>query len=423
VWDTRTPGFGVRINDAVDRERPGKAGKITFVLYHRFPHKHPTRRVIGRYPNLSLEKARNAANEWIDLAGKGIDPAVEEAKRRDAAAREERRRGERTIGALGELFEQLVTNGTERTAHVMVRELRKHFFVPWRDRSIDEITHRDVAAVITAQVMRGKRTAARNLLSYVKRFFRWAAQSYIEHSPCDRLKPKDLVGKAERRQRYLSDDEVRAFWRAARTLPYPYGLLYRLLLLTGLRVTEASGARWSEIELERRQWIIPAERMKKSGGAAKAHLVPLNDAMIELLKSLPRVEGCRYLFTASRTPGALPVRSNSLDRAKKVLDARMARLLRAMARQRGTDPDRIDFELWQTHDLRRTLRTALSQMKVEEVVREACLAHTRRGIAAHYDLYDYADEKRMALEMWAQRLDGIIDPPPARDNVVALGAR
>jgi hypothetical protein len=70
------------------------------------------------------------------------------------------------------------------------------------------------------------------------------------------------------------------------------------------------------------------------------------------------------------------------------------------------------------HDLRRTLRTGLSALRIDREVREAVLAHVKPGIEGVYDLYDLFDEKKHALEAWAARLRGLLEPRPA--NVVAL---
>src|SRR5450631_1131845 len=81
IWDTKLPGFGVRVGDDVDKTRPGKAGRITFVLYARYPGSpgspHPTRRVLGQYGAISLEQARAMAGDWLAMIGKGIDPRAE----------------------------------------------------------------------------------------------------------------------------------------------------------------------------------------------------------------------------------------------------------------------------------------------------------------------------------------------------------
>jgi hypothetical protein len=91
VWDSRVPGFGIRITDTGDTDpvRRGKAGRIAFVLYARFaPGAAPTRRVIGTYGAIALEDARRTAGEWRSQIDKGLDPAIAEAEAREKEARE-----------------------------------------------------------------------------------------------------------------------------------------------------------------------------------------------------------------------------------------------------------------------------------------------------------------------------------------------
>jgi len=73
------------------------------------------------------------------------------------------------------------------------------------------------------------------------------------------------------------------------------------------------------------------------------------------------------------------------------------------------------------HDIRRTVRSRLSRLKVTEEAREAVLAHARPGIKGVYDLHDYLDEKREALDLWAARLREVTQPQPT--NVVQIRAR
>ena len=67
---------------------------------------------------------------------------------------------------------------------------------------------------------------------------------------------------------------------------------------------------------------------------------------------------------------------------------------------------------WVTHDIRRTVRTRLSQLKVEERVAEKVLGHEKKGIAKVYDRWEFLDERRDALEAWARKLHTIVEPPP-----------
>ena len=213
-----------------------------------------------------------------------------------------------------------------------------------------------------------------------------------------RLDPESIIGDRPARKRILNDAELRAAWQATDKLTYPYGPLLKLLMLTGARRSEVSEAAWSEFDLTKKLWSIPAERMKADG----AHIVPLSDDAIAVLASLPRFNSGDYLF--STTFGRKPV--NSHDKAKRKLDGEMAKSL-------GDFPDFV------IHDIRRTVRTGLSAVtNISDLVRELVIGHTKPGLHKVYDQYAYLDEKRFALDAWAARLRSIIEPPPA--NVVEL---
>jgi len=266
----------------------------------------------------------------------------------------------------------------------------------------------------------GGRTApaeARNLLALAKRFFTWAVDQRVyglKLSPADGLKPAKIIGKKRKGDRILDDDELFALWRAAKRIGYPCGSVYQILMLSALRLNEAADAARPEFNYRSRQWIIPADRMKGENEEARSHLVPLTDGIMAILESLPRFKTGDHLF--STTFGASPVWMS--DKVKKRTDRRMLLTLRALARLRGEDPGKIKLRPWVNHDIRRTVRTNLSRLKVSEEAREAVMAHARPGIKGTYDLYDYADEKREALELWAARLRSIVEPPPP--NVVQL---
>jgi hypothetical protein len=93
---------------------------------------------------------------------------------------------------------------------------------------------------------------------------------------------------------------------------------------------------------------------------------------------------------------------------KAIIDRRMLRTLRAMARSRGEDHHAVELAAWVNHDLRRTVRSGLSELRVKHEVAEAVLAHRPPGIVATYNLHQYEDEKREALQAWAQKIADIV---------------
>jgi hypothetical protein len=112
-------------------------------------------------------------------------------------------------------------------------------------------------------------------------------------------------------------------------------------------------------------WTIPAERMKGENGEARPHAVPLTNNMLAILESLPRFKAGDYLF--STMFGTKPVWMSS--KVKAWIDARMLRTLRALTRQRGEDPTRATLAPWTNHDIRRTVRSNLSRLKISEEAR------------------------------------------------------
>lgn len=263
---------------------------------------------------------------------------------------------------------------------------------------------------------------ARNVLGYLKTLFSWAIErgAYgLASSPCDHLRSSRILGEKRSRDRILSDDEVFAFWRAAKRLPYPFGPLYHLLLLTGLRLNEAADASWPEIDRVNKHWTIPGARMKGRPGSARAHVIPLTMEALAVLDKLPRFKNGEYLF--STTFGKRPAWVST--KVKCRLDRRMLRTLRACARarKRREDPAKVILAPWVNHDLRRTLRSGLSRLRVSTDVAEAVLAHAKPGIRGVYDRFEYFDEKRRALELWTAHVKSIVEP--ISSNVMAFSAR
>jgi integrase len=382
-------------------------GAKSFMLATRYPgSSNPARRSLGTYGELTLEQARTKARRWLDLVRRGLDPTEQEERERLA---EQRKRSNLFASVAEDFIREKLS--TERKGREVERDLRREFTSAWGGRPITEITSLDVLEIIRAK--KDTPYQAHNLLGTIKRFFSWAIdqQVYaIEASPCDRLKPKKIIGERKPRQRVLSDDELRAFWRATGRLPYPFGPLGRLLLLTGMRHDEAAGGRWGEIDLDAGRWTVPPPRHKSETG----HLVPLVDDVVAKLRDLPRFKRGDFVFTA--TWGEKSTWFS--DKMKKKLDGRMLRTLKAMARKSGKDPGRVTLDPWVFHDLRRTVRTHLSALRIVDPVAEMVIGHGKKGLQRIYDQHKYETEMREALTLWANRLHSIVEPPPA--NVVPI---
>jgi integrase len=420
AMDTNETKLGVRVDDK---------GRVAFVYVDRFPgSKNPTRRTLGVYDDMSLAEARDMAETWRKLIAKDIDPAVQGAEDR---AKEQARR-ENTFGKVVTDYIELVAVGWDpddkeaaaaaakanrrpehRTGLREARLLRNEFVKAkgarpgLGERPITEITRADITRVLNDAKRRGALYVGHNLLQVVRQVFNWAIESGdygLEASPCDRLDAAKAIGKKKPRKRTLNNDEMFAYWRAAGRLPYPWGPLAKMIALTGQRRTEVGSMRRREIDLADTVWRIPAEVMKMDS----PHNVHLTAEAVSILRDVPNSKRGDYIF--STTAGEKPV--NGWGKFKDRLDARMLRTLKALARRRGEDPGHVELQHWVFHDVRRTMRTALSKLKVPFEVAELVIAHAKSGMAGVYDQHEFEDEKREALEAWAAHLRDIVTPPP-----------
>jgi len=250
------------------------------------------------------------------LIQRGIDPKEHEASGR---LDEQRRRGS-TFAAVAEDFISQHLKG-QRRAGPSEREIRRELISRWTEKQITGLSRPDVVEMVDAIRDRGANRQAHNILGHARTIYNWAIDRGIygleqNQSPFNRLRPSRLIGPKKTRKRILTDEELCAFWRASHELGYPYGPLFRFLLLTGQRKAEVGEMRWHEIDMHRRVWTIPPERFKSD----ETHTVPLSDLALALLECLAQFAQGDFVF--STTSGRKPV--NGFSKAKARLDAASA---------------------------------------------------------------------------------------------------
>lgn len=417
IGDAVVPGLAVRVTDK---------GTRTFVLVGRMPGKTSVARpTIGEYGAVTLEAARAKAREWLDLMHRGVDPRIHSAETRA----KEIERQETTLGAVFEdyikkkLYDKDGVTLKLRNGAVIERSLRFEFMEDkivagkkrqgLKHRPITGVTRADITRVIDDKVDEGYDTRAHNLFAYIRQLFNWAIDrgTYgIEVSPCDRLKPKALIGEKRSRDRILTNEEIHALWVATGSMEYPFGTLLRVLLLTGVRKNEAGRSTRDELKQKDKLWSIPKGRMK----GRIVHHVPLSDLAEQVFETLPHHNGGPFLFSTTAGEKAI----SGWSKAKVILDREMLAALKHMAAERGDDPEQAALTPFVLHDIRRTVRTNLSALGVMTEVSEAVIAHKKQGIHAVYDQWQYLEEKRTALQMWANRIRAIVEPP--KENVVPI---
>jgi integrase len=169
--------------------------------------------------------------------------------------------------------------------------------------------------------------------------------------------------KQRRRQRTLSDDELRAVWRAAGDSPNAFSYLVQFLLLTATRRNEAAHMKRGEVSGD--EWTIPQERYK----TGLELVVPLSSAGRAVLDKVPKVGKSGFVFT---TDGKHPIAGFS--KFKRAFDAKV---LAELGKQ---DPEAKPLPNWTLHDLRRTARSMMSRAGVPTDHAERCLGHVIGGV-------------------------------------------
>lgn len=369
VWDTE-PGFGLRI---------APTGRKSFIYLYRFNGKS-RRLTLGVYPRTSLADAREIVAKSVKTLEQGNDPGAEKINARKALRD-------------AESFEELAFQWVERWAkpnrkswRAAQRELEIDAIPAWGKKKAYDIKQKDVFALVEQIMDRGSPIQANRTLGLLKQVFKFGVQrGIIDASPAVAI---DKPAKETRRDRVLSESEIRAFWigldRSIMTEGVKTAL--RLCLVTAQRRGEVAGMRRSEIDGN--WWIIPKERSKNG----KAHRVPLSPLAKSLIEHASSDD---YLFPSPRKTGSngeqIPIEARALTNA--------------ITKNRNV----FDTDRFCTHDLRRTAATRMAELGVTRFDISKVLNHTDRDVTAVYDHYAYDAEKKKALLKWGRRLQEILE--------------
>jgi len=266
-----------------------------------------------------------------------------------------------------------------------VRVLKKDVLTEWDGRDARTITAREVVELLDKIVRRGSPVMANRTADILGQMFKYGVhRAIVDDSPVKLLfRPG---GKEKSRKRVLSEMELTAFVtrlkEACRSKQKQHVLT--LLLLTLQRRSELGLAEWKEFDFDAKTWRIPDEHAKNRRG----HIVPLTDWAIEELQALKDIAGSSKFVLPS-------------SRRDKAANPRL--ITRSVARSLPRF-QKIGIGAFKPHDLRRTGRTELARLGVSKHIAERVLNHSKDVIEGTYDLYEYLDEKRVALNAWAQRL-------------------
>ena len=197
----------------------------------------------------------------------------------------------------------------------------------------------------------------------------------------------------------LTDSEIATFWRACDRVSVPFGAMFRVMLLCGVRLREPAGMRRSE--LVDGIWSLPGSRAK-NGRSLTLGLPPL---ALQIMESVPRVND-EFVFSTGKTA------VSGFSKAKKALDTAMAEIA-----GKPVVP-------WRLHDLRRTAASGMAALGVQLPVIEKVLNHVSGsfgGIVGVYQRHEFAAEMTEALARWAVHVQGLV--AERSGNVVEIGRR
>ncbi|MCW9708084.1 tyrosine-type recombinase/integrase [Fodinibius salsisoli] len=366
IYDEHTSGLAVRIT---------AKGTKSFVYRYRFNDK-VRRFTIGRFPKTSLAEARERAGELERKVSEGIDPM--EAKK----ARKSKPQPKKFEYLANQFKKKHLPTLKESTQKTYTERIDGEMIPAFKGMAVKNISRGVIIELLEDILDRGSPYQSNRVRAILSSMFSFGVQREIaEYNPVKTIKP---LGKEEKRDRVLEEDEIKKLWEGFGTIKQPTGSLFRMLLLLGQRLGETRRMKWEHIEDG--IWTIPKELTK----AKRTHYLPLPPLALEIIESLSN--DSPYVFQSPMKDNE-PLSSvhSSFNRLQKDL---------------SIDNIRI-------HDFRRTAATYMAELGTDRTILGKVLNH--KGLAgdsqvtARYDRHGYVDEKRTALNRWSHKLQQIIE--------------
>ena len=365
IWAQGLKGLGIRISPQ---------GTKSFVFKYDLEGQDRWM-TLGRYPKIKLAEALQKYGEAVEKVEHGEDPAE------DLVLANQIDRNALTVRMLAEEYIEKYAKTHKRSWAEDERILKRDIYARWGAKRAAKITRRDVLNLLDDIVARGSPVQANRTLAVIRRMFNFGIdRDIIQSSPCYRIKPPS---KEQSKERYLTLDEVGQFWNTLETAPLARNTqnALKLLLLTLQRCSEVIGMHEAELNLKAGTWIIPGERTKNK----KPQLVTLSPLALEIISEQLEKSEDEFVFPGKDTAQTMTA----------------AAISRAVAR----NLEHFGIPKFTPHDLRRTGSTQLAAFKVPRFDRDSILNHADKTIGSVYDIYEYQDEKRAALNLWADIIE------------------
>lgn len=341
---------------------------------------------IGRYPDITLKRARELATEARAKVQQGIDVAREKRDHKFALTMAG------TVEQLCNEYYQRTILGRVKCPEI-VREMLDNDIIKKLGRMrIAEVKPADIDGMIQGVVARGAPVMANRVLSKTKAVFDYAIRRHwITQNPAAAFRRVDAGGEEKSRTRALSEAELIKLFKALREAGPVFNTYYlatKTLLVTAVRLSELIEAPWSEFDLESDEpvWCLPQSRIKTGKDMMQRDFtIPLPEVAVEWLQEIKRTSvASDYVFPARRRAGKPTMSPATMNWALGEI--------------------KHGLEHFTIHDLRRTARTHLARLGVAPHVAERFLNHKLPGINDTYDTHDYLAERRLAMSAWADLL-------------------
>lgn len=358
-------------------------GTAAWVLRYRFGGK-ARELTLGRYPDITLAKARELAAEARVQIQQGRDVAREKQKAtiERAAAKTLR---ELAADYMSKAFPRLAANTIkQRRHHIEGVILPKLGSLPAR-----EVMTADVVALVEAVGKKSVNVAELVFTAVSEIFKHGVARHVVTANPCAGISVSAICGKPEpKRQRLkLTEDELRVILPALPGIGAENALAVKIQLATCVRLGELTKAEWAHVDFDRAEWFVPDQNSKTGRGFT----IPLPPTVVGWFRELePFACGSRFVLPARQ------VRRTRNHGGEVHFEQRaMNSMLHKLCDKLGDKVRRFT-----PHDLRSTARSHLAALGVNILVAERCLNHSLGGLIAIYDQHDYMTERRAALELW-----------------------
>lgn len=380
-----------KVRNAKPQTKPYKItdGEGMFLLvtpsgskYWRFKYHFAGREKLlafGVYPEVSLGDARERRGQARKSLAAGNDPGeVKKEAKRQAVLQ-----NANLFEVIArEWFEHRKHEWAHSSARTMKIRLDRYLIPKLGQRPIADITAPEILTMLRAVESRGVLDTAKRVMQTCGQIFMYAiATGRAERNPVPDLRGA-LKTPITKHQAYLKADELPEYLEKLEAYDgsLQTRLALRFLMLTYVRTNELRAAEWREIDFDKSEWRIPAERMKMK----EVHIVPLSRQAVALLRELQKHTGNRqYLFPNEKNPASF-MSENTMLYA----------LYRMGYHSRATG-----------HGFRSTASTILNESGFMPDVIERQLAHGERNkVRAAYNHAQYLPERRKMMQWWADYL-------------------